>query len=168
MVNAALWEVQSGGDGTESGATDTHTIDFKDGNNSAISAGAFITDVKVDFRRSVPENEAVDADNNELQDMGIEGFDIVIEGVTGNVDNDATGNPINKLSKWLQDGNTTTGFTKGRFGLRIDRSPQWNVVPTSALGYHLKNFTITYVGEDTDKARFVINLALGGDIATAL
>ncbi len=169
MVNAALWEVQdSAGNGTEATAGDTHTIDFKDGINNTISEGAFITDIIVDFRRAVPENESVGADNNELQDMGISGFDITISGVTGDVDSDTTGNPINKLSKWLQDGNTATGYTKGRFGLRVDRAPQWNVVPTSALGYHIKDISISYMGENKDMARFTINLALGGDIKTAI
>ena len=42
--------------------------------------------------------------------MGIDGFDIVITGYIGNADNDVTANSVTKLSKWLQDGNTTTLF----------------------------------------------------------
>ncbi len=168
MGAGALWQVQSGGNGTESGAGDTHTIDFIDANSTAPSSGAYISDIEVSFRRAVPENEAVDADNNEIQDMGIDGLDITITGVTGNANNDAVANPINKLSKWLQDGNTTTGFTKGRFGLRMDNAPQWNVVPTSTLGYHIKDCNFKYIGEKKDLSDFIIRLALGGDIATAI
>ena len=169
MGAVALWQVQSGAaNGTEVTAGDTHTIDFIDASSTQPSAGAYITDIDVSFRRAVPENEAVDADNNEIQDMGIDGLDIVITGLTGDANNDVAANPINKLSKWLQDGNTTTGFTKGRFGLRMDNAPQWNVVPPSTLGYHIKDCNFKYVGEKKDLSDFVIKLALGGDIATAI
>jgi len=142
--NAAIWEVQSGaGNGTESTANSASSNNVALFNDTAKVIGtqsvAYIGDYTVDFRRAVPENEAVNADNNELQDMGIEGFDVVITGVAGDTNNDAATNLVNKLSKWLQDGNTTTGFTKGRFGLRLDSSPQWNVVPTSALGMHIRS-----------------------------
>lgn len=170
MTNSALWEVQSGsGNGTEATAGDANTIDFADNDTSKQpSAGAFITDITIDFRRAVPENEAVDADNNELQDMGIDGLDVTIIGIIGNANADVTANEVNKISKWIQDGNTTTGFTKGRFGLRLDNAPQWNVVPTSTLGYHIKDCSFKYVGERKDIAEFTIRLSLGGDIATAI
>ena len=170
MTDSALWQVQSGaGDGTEATAGDTNTIDFADNDTSKNpSAGAFISDIDVTFRRAVPENEAVDADNNELQDMGIDGLDATITGLIGNANNDVSGNPVNKLSKWLQDGNTTTGFTKGRYGLRLDNAPQWNVVPTSTLGYHIKDCNFKYIGERKDIAEFTIRLSLGGDITTAI
>ena len=166
--NAALWEVQSGAaNGTEATAGDSNTIDFN-ASTKVPSDGPFIDDIEVDFRRAVPENEAVNFDNNELQDMGIDGLDIVLTGVIGDADNDVTANAVNKLSKWLQDGNTTTGFTKGRFGLRLDNAPQWNVVPTSTLGFHLQSCRFKYLGENKDLVHYTIRLALGGDIATAI
>ncbi len=100
--------------------------------------------------------------------MGIDGLDVTLTGVIGDANNDTTTNPVNKLSKWLQDGNTTTLFTKGRYGLRLDNAPQWNVVPTSTYGFHIKDITIDYIGDDVDLARFVIKLALGGDITSAI
>ena len=170
MTDSALWQVQSGAaNGTEATAGDTNTIDFADNDNSKNpSAGAFITDITIDFRRAVPENEAVDADNNELQDMGIDGLDVTITGLIGDANNDVATNPVNKISKWLQDGNTTTGFTKGRFGLRLDNAPQWNTVPTSTLGYHIKDSNFKYLGDRKDITEFTLRLALGGDIATAI
>jgi len=170
MTNSALWEVQSGAaNGTESTAGDTHTIDFADNDTSKNpSAGAFITDIEVEFRRAVPENESVDANNNELQDMGIDSLNITLTGIIGDANNDVTANEVTKLSKWLQDGNTTTGFTKGRFGLRLDAAPQWNVEPTSTLGFHIKDCVFRYPGDRKDIAEFTIRIALGGDITTAI
>ena len=121
--NSHLWQVQaSAADGTRTTAGATNTISFN-ATTKVPSDGAFITDININFRRAVPENEAVDADNNEVQDMGIGGLDITITGLTGNADNDDATNPVNKLSKWLQDGNTTTGFKKGRYGLTLGNAP---------------------------------------------
>lgn len=169
MGKTALWQVQSGAaNGTEATAGDSNTIDFIDASSTQPSAGAYISDIEVSFRRAVPENEAVNANNNELQDMGIDGLDVILTGVIGDVNNDAVANPVNKISKWIQDGNSTTGFKKGRFGLRMDNSPQWNVVPTSTLGYHIKDCNFKYVGERKDLVEYVLRIALGGDIETAI
>lgn len=168
MSNSAIWQVQVNGNGTESGAGDTYTIDFN-ATTKLPSAGAYISDISVNFRRAVPENEAVATDNNELQDMGIDGLDITLEGVIGDADStsDST-NSVNKLSKFIQDGNTITGFTKGRYGLRLDNAPQWNVVPHADYGYHIRDIKLNYIGENKDLVHFVILMALGGDIKTAI
>ena len=166
--NAAIWEVQSGAaNGTEATAGASNTQLFND-TAKVISGGAYIFDFNVDFRRAIPENEAINADNNEIQDMGIGGLDITIKGKSGDADNDVTANLVNKFSKWLQDGNTTTSFTKGRFGLRLDNAPQWNVVPTSTLGFHIRDIQFNYIGENKDTVEYTIRLALGGDITTAI
>jgi len=166
--NAAIWQVQaSAADGTEATATTTNTQLFNSTTKTP-STGAFIAEIGVNLRRATPENEAVDADNNEIQDMGLEGLDITLTGLSGDADNDTASNLVNKFSKWLQDGNTTTLFTKGRYGIRLDNAPQWNVVPTSTYGFHVRDATWKYLGEKKDLVEFTINLSLGGDIATAI
>ena len=77
-------------------------------------------------------------------------------------------NLVNKFAKWLKDGNTTGSFTKGRFGLRLDNAPQWNVVPTSTYGYHIRSIQFRYLGEKVDLTEFTIALALGGDLSSAI
>ena len=168
MSNASIWQVQaSASDGQESTAGSANTITFNSTTKQP-SEGSFISDIAVEFRRAVPENEAVATDNNELQDMGIDGLDIVLTGIIGDADNDTSSNPINKLSNWIQGGNTATGYTKGRFGLKLNNAPQWNVTPTSTFGYHIKDVKLQYMGERKDLAKFTIRLALGGDIASAI
>lgn len=167
--NAAIWEVQSGaGDGTEATATATHTQLFNS-TTKAPTSGAFIDTISVILAKATPENESVDADNNEIQDMGIEGLTIIITGVSGDADNNTASNWVNKYIKWVKDGNTTTGYTKGRFGLRLENAPQWNVNPTSTYGYHiLHDSKWDYIGEKKDLVAFTLKLGLGGDIASAL
>ena len=173
--NAAIWEVQSGAaNGTESTATSTHTQLFNPDSN-LIQDGAFIDSVVVSLRKAIPENEATDADNNEIQDMGISGLDITLSGTTGNINNDVATNWINKLIKWIKDGNTTTGYKKGRFGFELDTSPQWNVVPNAdagslgtTYGFHIFNPSWEYFGERKELAKWSLTLALGGDIQNAI
>jgi hypothetical protein len=166
--NAAIWQVQaSAADGTEATAGATHT-QLLNPDVKTQSGNPNIMDIMVNFRRAVPENESVDANNNELQDMGIAGLDVTITGLAGDTDNDTASNLVNKFSKWLQDGNTTTLFTKGRYGLRLDNAPQWNVVPTSTYGYHIRDIEMNYVGDKKDMVEFTIKLALGGDIESAI
>ncbi len=165
--NAAIWQVQSGAvNGTETTATSTNTVLF---NESPITAsGSFIFQTDIDFRRAVPENEGVNVDNNELQDMGIEGLDIQITGRIRNADNNVSTNSINKLIKWLKNGNTTTSYTKGRYGLRLDDLPQFSVDPTSTYGYHIRSIRFVRDGENKDQVGIILSLALGGDLANAI
>jgi hypothetical protein len=178
--NAALWQVQTNAaNGTEATALAADADNVALFNDTAKVIGtasvSYLSDITVDFRRAVPENEAVNTDNNELQDMGIEGFDIVLVGRTGLAGNDDASNFVNKISKWLQDGNTLTTGTflasRGRYGLRLDNAPQWDVVPaagSNGYGYHIRSANFRYIGEDKLVAEFTIRLALGGDIATAI
>jgi hypothetical protein len=166
--NAAIWQVQSGAaNGSEATATSTNTVDFNS-STKVPSDGSFADNILVDFRRAVPENEAVDADNNEIQDMGIDGLDIVVTAFIGNANEDDAARDVNKLSRFLQQGNTTTGYTKGRYGLRLDNAPQWNVVPTSTYGYHLRSIRFEYIGENVDLVKVTIAMSLGGDIGSAI
>ena len=165
--NAAIWQVQaSAGNGTEALAGAANTVLF---NADPVTAGdSSIFTTEIDFRRAVPENEAVDEDNNEIQDMGIEGLDIQVTGRVSNVDNDVATAAVNKLIRFLKEGNTTSGFTKGRFGLRLDDMPQFSVDPTSTFGYHIRSIRFIRDGEYKDKANIIISLALGGDIFNAI
>jgi hypothetical protein len=165
--NAAIWQVQSGAaNGTEATAGAANTVLF---NADPVTTGdSSIFNTEIDFRRAIPENEAVDADNNEIQDMGIEGLDIQVTGLVSNVNNDVSTAAVNKLIKFLKDGNTTTGYTKGRYGLRMDDMPQFGVVPTSTYGYHIRSIRFIRNAEFEDKTDVIISLALGGDIASAI
>jgi hypothetical protein len=173
--NAAIWEVQSGAaNGTEATATSTHTQLFNPDSNK-IEDGAYIDGIAISLRKASPENEAANTDNNELQDMGISGLDITLSGTSGNADSDVAANWVNKLIKWIKDGGTTTGYKKGRFGLRLDNAPQWNVVPNgdanslgTTYGFHILNPSWEYVGERTDLVRWSLTLSLGGDPLNAI
>lgn len=166
--NAYIWQVQaSAANGSRATAGTSNTQSFNN-TGKVPSGGAYIQDIQVDFRRAVPENASVNANNNEIQDMGVDGLDIIITGVSGDADNDTATNLINMFSEWIQDGNTATGFTKGRYGLTLGNAPQWDVTPTATYGYHIRSANFKYVGEKHDLVEFTIALALGGDLESAI
>jgi hypothetical protein len=170
--NGALWKVvTSAADGLEAtaSAASVNNVLLFNPTSKVIGEGAgFLSDINVQFRRATPENEAVNNSEIEIQDMGVDSLDITLTVLCGNTDNDDPSNPINKLSLWLQTGNTTTGYTKGRYGLRLDNAPQWNVVPTATYGFHIRDVDFTYIGEKTDQCLAVIHLSLGGAIINAI
>jgi len=168
--NSAIWQVQSGAaNGTETTATATHTVLFNP--DPVLTSGQNIFQTEFTIRNSVPENESVASNNNEVQDMGLDGVDVQITGHLFRAkDRGATGvtEDVEKLIKWMRDAKTTTGFIEGRFGLRLDDFPHFNVDPASTYGYVLADIRFTRDGDDSDKVGFIATLRLSGDLDTAL
>lgn len=51
---------------------------------------------------------------------------------------------IAKLSEWLQSPNSIRGkFKEGRFGIRNDYRPEFNLLPDNNQGYKIVNFDLT-------------------------
>lgn len=165
--NSAIWQVQEDAiNGAQSTATNTNTIWFNPDNLDTPDTQSII-DFDVDFRRASPENSAVNSDNNELQDMGVSGLDIIITGKIKNANSNNTHSTVNKLSKWILDGNTTSGFTKGRYGLQLASLPQFNITPTSTFGFYITRVHYTKLSEK-DTIQVTIELALSGDVINAI
>jgi len=174
--NGALWQVQSAAaSGAEAVATATNTVLF---NVTPITAGQYVFNTEVNVRVAVPENEAVDDTNNEVQDMGLDGLDIQVTGTIRNADNDVATNSLNKLIKWLKEdkgGAAVVGYEVARFGLRLDDMPQFNVVPdgngvagNNTFGYILANVRFIHNGEGVDRVGVIITLRLAGALASAI
>ena len=167
MGNSAIWEVASGAaNGTESLAGDARTVDFNE--SPVVASGGHIFKTEIKGRKSTPEGESVNANTNIVQDMGFDGLSVQITGEIHDAVNDASTGSVHKLTKWLFDKGGTTGFTKGRFGLRMDDFPMFDVVPTSTYGYFLNDVQWVRDGEEKDKAGFIAVLILSDDAETAL
>ena len=97
--------------------------------------------------------------------MGLQGIDIQVTGQLRNLTDivNTTGD-LQKLVEWLQEDKTIqTSFPKGRFGLRMDDMPQFNVEPSTTFGYVLAQARIIRDGEYKDKAGVIITLRFSGD-----
>ena len=96
--------------------------------------------------------------------MGLQGIDVQI---TGQIRQSSSITlDLKHLVTWLQEDKTIqVGFPKGRFGLRMDDMPQFNVEPTTTFGYVLAQARIIRDGEYKEKAGVVITLRFSGDPA---
>jgi len=171
--NSAIWQVQSGAaNGTEATATTTNTVLFNP--DPILTTGQNVFKTEFTIRNSVPENESVASNNNEVQDMGLDGVDVQITGHLFRAkDQGATGvtEDVEKLIKWMRDAKTTTGYEVGRFGLRLDDFPHFDIVPDdtpNTFGYILADIRFVREGDEVDKVGFIATLRLAGDLDTAL
>ena len=117
---------------------------------------------EVNYRNATPENPRVAGQINEVQDMGLQGIDVQITGQlrqTSSLSGD-----LANLVTWLQEDKTVQDtFPKGRFGLRMDDIPQFNITPELTFGYVLAQTRIIREGEYKEKAGVVLTLRFSGD-----
>lgn len=165
---SAIWWVKSGAaDGLEATAV-ADTTNHADGEiilfneTPVVSKGGHVFNSEFRIRNSVAENPRVDGNGNDVQDMGLDGIDVQITGLVK--DSDASNDSISKFMQWINETKTTTGFTQGRFGLRIDDFPYFNMVPTSTYGYVLNDISFVREGERTNKVGVIFSLRVGGNL----
>lgn len=159
-----LWQVQSGAaNGTQATATDANTVKFNP--TPILKSGNYVYKTETVLRKATPENPAVNANNNEIQDMGAEGIDYQI---VGEITDAKDSGDIPKLINWYQADNTTVGFTKGRFGFSHPLFNFFDVDPTSTFGYHLADIRFILQGEPKGVVAVILTLRLGGDIDSAI
>jgi len=157
--NTAIWRATIG-NATEGGALAENIITFN--SEPVITTGSFVFNTEVNYRNATPENPRVAGQINEVQDMGLQGIDIQITGQlrqTSSISGD-----LAHLVTWLQEDKTIqSDFPKGRFGLRMDDMPQFNITPALTFGYVLAQARIIRDGEYRQKAGVVITLRFSGD-----
>ena len=146
-------------------ATAANRVDFNP--TSLETDNGFIFSSEVSYRVSVPENPKVAGNINEVQDMGLDGIDIQL---TGLFDKAATNADIDNLVTWLNEdkfilNGSNESFEKGRFGLKMDDLPQFNVVPSNTYGYVLASVKFMRQGEHKQRVGCIITLRFSGDTA---
>jgi hypothetical protein len=160
---SALWQVQdSAANGTEATATSTNTILFNE--TPVVTSGGNIFATDFNIRRAIGENTNVDGNGNELQDMRLSGIEIQVTGIIKDAD---SGNAIiGKLMTWLKEDQDATGYEEGRFGLRLDDFPHFNMIPTSTYGIMIRNLRFARDPSKNNKAGFILTLAIGGNLTS--
>jgi len=166
--NSALWWVKaSAANGTESTAT-SDTTNHSDGEvilfdeAPVVAKGGNVFNSEYSIRNSVAENPKVDGNGNDVQDMGLDGIDVVITGLIK--DSDSSNTSMAKFMQFINEAKTTTGFTEGRFGLRVDDFPYFNMVPTSTYGYIMNDIRFVRDPTKDNKTGFILNLRIGGNV----
>ncbi len=158
--NTAIWRATTAQGATEAAALAVNKILFN--STPVIATGSYVFNTEVNYRNATPENPRVAGQINEVQDMGLQGIDVQI---TGQIrQSSSTSKDLQNLVTWLQEDKTIQdGFPKGRFGLRMDDMPQFNVQPDLTFGYVLAQTRVIRDGEYKEKSGVVITLRFSGD-----
>ncbi len=158
--NTAIWRATTAQGATEAAALAVNKILFN--SQPVIATGSYVFNTEVNYRNATPENPRVAGQINEVQDMGLQGIDVQI---TGQIrQSSSTSNDLQNLVTWLQEDKTIQdGFPKGRFGLRMDDMPQFDVQPDLTFGYVLAQVRVIRDGEYKEKSGVVITLRFSGD-----
>jgi len=93
----------------------------------------------------------------------LDGIDVQL---TGFIKDSDSNTKITNLVTWLKENKTLSDLPKGRFGLRIDRIPAFNVQPKNdpdGFGYVLADVRFIQQ-QETHNVAVVMTLRFSGDI----
>lgn len=159
MANSAIWRCTSG-----SGTELNNTADRIEFNETPIPVnGTQITQSEFELRHKIAEHERPKRKLNSHQDTGFEGVTVIL---TGSIKNPASNTVGGLVKKWLIEDSTTTTFPKGRFGLRIDDFPFFDVTPVASRGYMITDWRWIREGEWKGRGAFVATLILDGEVGS--
>ena len=156
---------------TETGISDKVEFDTSASNGAATTPDdrSHVTSVKTVMEK-IHTEQPIPGSNDpiNIQDTGL---GIVTVTLVGFFDESAgTAAGIDDIATWMVEANQSTALSKGRFGLRMDERPEFNVLPDgtapNARGYNLITFEIGEI--DTEFPAFIpftIVLQYNGDIA---
>ena len=160
---SAIWQVQdSAANGTEATATATNTLLFNE--TPIVSQGGVIPFSDFRLRNALGEVPDTDDNGNDLHDMKLAGCDIIITGVFK--DSDSSNAGITKLMTWMKESKEATGYEEGRFGLRLDDFPYFNMVPTATYGCMIQDLKFARDPKRHNRAGFILTLRVGGNITS--
>jgi len=167
--NSALWRATGTTDGSEGVAAASEKIEFNEG--VVPNTTSHIKNSEDEFDREPATNEKAVGDIDELQDIGLHKVFVTI---TGHIQTPSSTTVSTIIKKWMLESHadSTTGFTKGKFGLRRDDNPINNLTPTTdanptgTRGYFITNFKLIRPPEFEGKLDFIATLRLNGSIGS--
>lgn len=121
-----------------------------------------------DLETAIAENDKPFAPFNELQDTKLSRITLNIIGI---IDNPTVNNIAKTFKIWEIEDKVNSVFTKGRFGLRLDDFPAFNLTPTSINGGTPRGYIIGNVHLEKDielnRLSFTCQLRFNGDPGTS-
>lgn len=155
--NSAIWRATNPQSGSES-AAGTDKIEFDIG--AVPDSTGHISETDILMERDLSENPKPKSnDPNELQDNGLSAVEYTI---TGFIEDPINSQVLAKLRNWMRENQTDSKFLYGRFGIRMDDNPAFNVTPSTTYGLMIKDVRPVRLGEWQYRAGFIMTLRLNG------
>ena len=166
MTNSYLWRAVAPSTLARSSASAANLITFNEG---AVSQNGYIFKSEFNVRISVPENERIAEDINAVQDMGMDGIDVIITGLIEESSNVTANTIIDRLMDFLKEPKVDSDFPFGKFGLELPDFPHFNVQPLNSgstqYGYVIAGIRFIRDGEEKEKVGMIISLRYAGNKA---
>lgn len=149
--DSAIWR-----DNTETAATDK--LEFND--NAVINTDGNIMNTGITIDVGIARNERP-GEIDKLQDTGPSGVTITVTGTISDPEGDDS--TAHKFKTWALENKTVdVTFPKGRFGLRLNDFPSFNLTPTKDRGYMLESINFIRDGITKGKLSFIAVLRFNG------
>jgi len=156
--SGAIWRATVAQGGNEASALSANIIEFSTGAATPDARGKMVSS-SVHYTRDISIHPHPKRNLNRVQD-GLLGIKEV--SITGYFTEPDSAGGIANLNNWMIAAATVTGFTEGRFGLRIDDMGQFDLTPSAGVGYMLHDVFIDRIEGSPNEASFIAKLYLNG------
>lgn len=160
--NSAIWRATT--TGSES-SNSTDIIQFNGG--TVPDSTSHVKSSEVDMETGVAENDKPFSPINELQDTKATRITVQVIGI---IDNPVSSGAPSRFKIWELEDKVNTVFTKGRFGLRLDDFPAFNLTPTTLASGTPRGYIISNIKLSRDiefnRLNFSCTLKFNGDVGT--
>jgi len=147
----------------ETSTIEPYKVEF-DGDAAVPDAKSHVSNYKVVMSLVTQENPNPDSNNpNSLQDTGLAIVQYDIMGFFNA--KDGVPKAIADIVTWMSSDKTDETYKFGRFGIRNDQRPEYDVVPTATKGLILEHFETDYDFEYSGNIPFTLRLRYNGDIS---
>ena len=157
MSNSAIWR-STGGVGSEALS---EVIEFNEG--AVPDKTGAIVETGIEMEVGFSDNPKASGALNEIQDTGLARIPII---VTGRIKAPASSDIPEIFKRWLIEDKTNTTFPKGRFGLRLNDFPAFNLNPDGAKGYMIIKLEFSREAEFEGRLIFIATLRFNGDVGS--
>jgi hypothetical protein len=160
--NSCIWRATTLG---AEGSNSSDIIQFNGG--TLPDATGHVKSSDVELETGVAENDKPFSPINELQDTKATRITVNVIGV---IDNPSSSGVPSRFKIWELEDKVNAVFTKGRFGLRLDDFPAFNLTPTTLAGGTPRGYILSNIKLARDiefnRLTFSCTLRFGGDIGT--
>lgn len=162
MANSAIWRA------TTLGAESSNSSDIIQFNGATLpDATGHVKSSEVDLETGVAENDKPFSPINELQDTKATRITVQVIGI---IDNPTASLAPGIFKIWELEDKVNAVFSKGRFGLRLDDFPAFNLTPTTLAGGSPRGYIISNIKLIKDiefnRLSFTCTLRFNGSIGT--
>jgi hypothetical protein len=166
--NAAIWRATGAGTNVEPTGANTDKVEF-DIDNAVPDSTGHLNNTDFEISTGIADNEKAFQDVNEKQFTRVETVTLTI---SGHIQAPITSGAAVTLKVWELEDQADDFYTRGRFGLRINDFPIFNIKPKNlatgfARGGAIQNVKFIRSADFKNRVDFTLTFIISGDLKTS-